>query len=198
MSEVKRGRPRVLDDVKKREIAALLSTGYSLHSAARYVGCSPKTIRREMERDEEFNERLRKAKLAARLEPLRALRNKASTHWRAAAWLLERIDPEQFARYDQRLYRPEEVSDLLANIRATLDHHLKDIPSNIIASLLLSRVQQEARLPSGQRHTRADLADIPWCHPTLDPTAEDIIGLGPKSVEELIDPPEEERIPNID
>ena len=94
----KGGRPRTLDEVKQREVCALVSAGCSLAGAGRYVNCSVKTIRREAERDPAFGDHLRKSQLAAQLEPLRALRGKANTHWRAAAWLLERVDPEQFAR----------------------------------------------------------------------------------------------------
>ncbi|WP_425400546.1 hypothetical protein [Aeoliella sp.] len=91
-------RPRVLDDVKKGEIAALLSTGMSMSNAARYVGCDRKTIRREREVDEAFDERIRRAQMGAELKPLQAIREAASKHWRAAAWLIERQDKQRAAR----------------------------------------------------------------------------------------------------
>ncbi|WP_425395251.1 hypothetical protein [Aeoliella sp.] len=91
-------RPRVLDDVKKGEIAALISTGMSMSNAARYVGCDRKTIRREREIDEAFDERIRRAQMGAELKPLQAIREAASKHWRAAAWLIERQDKQRAAR----------------------------------------------------------------------------------------------------
>ncbi|WP_425400985.1 hypothetical protein [Aeoliella sp.] len=91
-------RPRVLDDVKKGEIAALISTGMSMSNAARYVGCDRKTIRREREVDEAFDERIRRAQMGAELKPLQAIREAASKHWRAAAWLIERQDKQRAAR----------------------------------------------------------------------------------------------------
>jgi len=145
------GRPRLLDETKKREVCALVAAGCSLDFAGRYVGCSAKTIRREGERDLAFDGRLRNAQLSAQLEPLRALRGKATTHWRAAAWLLERVDPEQFAKYDHKLFRPEEVAALLENIRAALDDQLVDVPSKIVAVGILQKALGEARLPKAQR-----------------------------------------------
>ena len=68
------GPPRVIDDVKRREICALVSVGCGLETAANYVGCSPSTIRREALRNEKFHDRLRAAEIASQVEPLRAVR----------------------------------------------------------------------------------------------------------------------------
>ena len=92
------GRPRALTEIKKREVCALLAAGGTMRFAGDYVGCSVKTIRNEADRDPEFGRDIHEAQLSAQLEPLRALRRKATTHWRAAAWLLERSRPEHFAR----------------------------------------------------------------------------------------------------
>lgn len=92
------GRPRVLDEPKRREICALISAGCGLEDAARYVGCSCATIRREQLRNPEFKERLRKAECFQQLAPLEALRKHAANSWRAAAWLLERTNPDRFGR----------------------------------------------------------------------------------------------------
>ena len=155
----KGGRPRALDDVKQREVCALVSAGCSLAGAARYVDCSVKTIRREAERDPDFGDHLRKSQLAAQLEPLRALRGKANTHWRAAAWLLERIDPKQFARYDSKLLTPEEVGDLLDNIKQTLRRALKDPYFQFITCGIVDAAREQANLPHGRRNVYAKLND---------------------------------------
>jgi len=91
-------RPRLLDETKQREICALVSAGCSLMTAARYVGCSTTTIRREALRNVAFDDRLRRAELTAQFSPLQAMRRAADKHWRAAAWLLEHTDPDQFGR----------------------------------------------------------------------------------------------------
>ncbi|MCG8448170.1 MAG: hypothetical protein MI725_01145 [Pirellulales bacterium] len=157
----------MLDETKKREVCALVAAGCSFDFAGRYVGCSAKTIRREGERDAAFGERLRQAQLSAQLEPLRALRSKATTHWRAAAWLLERVDPEQFARFDRKQYHPQEVADLLENIRAALVDHLAHLPSQVIAEGLLEKALNDARLPKGRRHLQAKLSELTIGFPEL-------------------------------
>ncbi|TWT72673.1 hypothetical protein Pla123a_39690 [Posidoniimonas polymericola] len=89
------GRPRVLDEGKQREVCALLTAGMTVGEAADYVGCCVKTIRREQARDDDFDERVRRARMAARLGPLQAVRQAAATHWRAAAWLVDRQDRQE-------------------------------------------------------------------------------------------------------
>ena len=157
----KAGRPRALDETKKREVCALLSAGASMRYAGRYVGCAAKTIRNEAQHDPDFGDRIRKSQLVAQLEPLRALRKKATTHWRAAAWLLERGDPEQFARQDQKFFKPQDVANLLENVRATLKVHIKDFYARIVASEVISRVLSEAGLPKGRGCAYAKLSDLP-------------------------------------
>ena len=94
----KRGRPPVLDDGKRREILAILSTGCSQAVAAEYVGCSVSTIQRTVERDPLFAESLGKARNNAELGLVRNIRNAANNekYWRAAAWALERFFPNKY------------------------------------------------------------------------------------------------------
>ena len=88
-------REKVLDEGKKREIVALATAGMSLAKIARYVGCGRKTIFRERQSDEEFDFRMRRAWMARDLNPREAMRRFASTHWRAAAWMLEREERQE-------------------------------------------------------------------------------------------------------
>jgi hypothetical protein len=92
------GRPRILDDAKRREICALLSAGLEFHETARYVGCTPRTIRREISRNAVFRREVHDALLVARVAPEKLLRQAAGRNWRAAAWLLERTDPVAYSR----------------------------------------------------------------------------------------------------
>ncbi len=202
----KAGRPRALDEAKKREVCALLSAGASMRYAGRYVGCSAKTIHNEARRDPDFGDHLRKSQLVAKLEPLRALRKKATTHWRAAAWLLERGDPEQFARQDQKFFKPQDVANLLENIRATLKAHLKDFVSQMIASEVISRVMSEAGLPKGRGCAYAKLSELPvgMAPNLLDPfqTSFPASANGPAGVpatvpEEIIDEPQTTEPENV-
>jgi hypothetical protein len=120
------GRPRALDDIKLREISALISAGCGLEGAARYVGCAASTIRREARRNPDFNEQLRRAHLAAELGPLNAMRNAANKHWRAAAWLLERTNAQRFAKQNVRHIKPEHLQAFTDVIADLLLHEIPD------------------------------------------------------------------------
>jgi hypothetical protein len=112
------GRPPALDDPKRREICALLNAGLEFTEAARYVGCTPRTIRNEIRRNPDFRREVHDALLAARLAPEKLLRQAAGRNWRAAAWLLERTDPQAYARRSPAACTPE---DLDATCRWLID-----------------------------------------------------------------------------
>jgi hypothetical protein len=133
-----RGRLRVLDEGRQREVCALISSGCSLLAAAQYVGCAPNTIRREANRNPEFGRRLREAQLQAQLSPLQAMRKAANSHWRAAAWMLERADPEHFDRRPSPAFRPRQARALQQDILAVLNAEIED-PD------LLMRIRKQIR-----------------------------------------------------
>ena len=82
---------------------------------ARYVGCSTVTIRREALRNPEFHDHLRQADLAMQLSPLQ--RCKASNiHWRAAAWMLERTNPDRFGRRNPEHVTPKQLEAFVERI----------------------------------------------------------------------------------
>ncbi len=118
------GRPRVLNDFKRGQIAAIVGAGCGLTAAARYVGCSVDTIRREALRNDHFREELRTAEIRAQLDPLQAMRKAASTHWRAAAWLLERANPQQFDRRRTSASKPHELHQV---IEAVIESAVEEI-----------------------------------------------------------------------
>jgi len=122
----KAGRPHALDDNKRREIAALIAAGSGIPDAARYVGCSARTIRREALRNPDFHDSLRKAELSAQLVPLQTLRKAASKHWRAAAWLLERTNPDRFAKHDPKTFRLDEIDDTLTRLVEIIVSEIED------------------------------------------------------------------------
>lgn len=103
----KRGRPNLLDSTKKAQILAIVSLGGTRTMAARLVGCTPRTIWNEAQRDPEFAAALAKASHATEFSYLQSIQKAAqeSRHWRAAAWVLERTRPE---RYGPR--RPDTIT----------------------------------------------------------------------------------------
>jgi hypothetical protein len=117
----------VLDDKKRRQIIALLANGSSRRMAARFVGCAASTITRTAMREPEFAQQLITAEQNADIDALRALRAAASKdrYWRAAAWLLERRNPEEFARRPLHLFTADRIAQMMAQIAEVLD---KDLP----------------------------------------------------------------------
>ncbi len=105
---------RALDDVKKKEIVAILAVGCSQAMAAKYVGCSSATIRREAERDPKFARQIRQAKGNMELGLIRNIRDaaKKEQYWRAAAWALERCFPERYARRSPDVITAEQFREI--------------------------------------------------------------------------------------
>jgi hypothetical protein len=120
------GRPRALDDGKRREICALIAGGCGLGDAARYVNCSVSTIRREAERNPDFLAQLRRSENQARLSPLRAMQQAMGTHWRAAAWFLERAFPDRFARPESSIFGPREARELMKDVFELVSTQIQD------------------------------------------------------------------------
>jgi tRNA-dihydrouridine synthase len=148
-------RPRALDDVKRREVCALISAGCGIAHAARYVGTSAITVRREAMRNPEFYNQLRDAELAAQVVPLQTLKKAAQTHWRAAAWYLERKHPNEFGRKDVERFSVEQVDAILADFYERIiagfeDQEIVDRVNDIVGDYL-SHYTMEARAVLGPR-----------------------------------------------
>jgi hypothetical protein len=109
-------RPRKLCEIKQRDLCALISSGCTLPVAARHVGCSVFTIRREARRNPRFQERLRLSQLTTELTPVTTLRRAASTAWRAAAWLLQRTQPQNYARRSADAFGHHDLAELIERI----------------------------------------------------------------------------------
>src|SRR5262245_30991967 len=88
LNPAKPGRPRFLDDTKRSQLIAIVANGCGITAAARYLGCHPRTIRRECSSDPSFRQELKRAEFQGQLEPIQNLRKAGKTHWRANAWLL--------------------------------------------------------------------------------------------------------------
>ncbi len=112
----KRGRRPVLDDGKKREIIAIISVGCSRRTAARYVGCDHSTIRRTAERNKDFSEKIRRAENQHEFTYMSNIQKAAKQpqYWRAAAWVLERVFPEKYARQSPDVITINQLKQVLA------------------------------------------------------------------------------------
>jgi len=122
-----RRRP-VLDEVKQREILAILSQGCSRRRAAQYVGCSPTTIRRTALRDPHFGSALARAESQSEISCLTNVRKagKKEQYWRAAAWVLERRYPEEYALRKPGTVTVQQLIDVLKQVADILMDETKD------------------------------------------------------------------------
>ncbi|WP_442485607.1 helix-turn-helix domain-containing protein [Aeoliella sp. SH292] len=95
-------RPFVIDEKKKQKIVTMVHWGVSITAIADYLGCDRRTIQRLRREDSEFDDEVRAAGIQAQLKPLDCLRQAASKHWRAAAYLLEREERREAERHDRQ------------------------------------------------------------------------------------------------
>ena len=128
----KAGRKPVLDAEKKGKILGVLAVGCSRRVAAAYVGCSVPTIRNTALREPDFARKLGRAENQAEIGYLRQIQKAAekAQYWRAAAWVLERRNPRDFA-----LRRPDTI---------TLDH-LRVILAQVAQAILEPVTDREIR-----------------------------------------------------
>src|SRR5262245_9726061 len=138
------GRPHALNDYNRAQILALFSTGLGVEAVADYVGCSPRTIHREMVRNAEFRQKARKARMDAHVDCVNQLRMAASKNWRAAAWLLERMDPSGFARKDPKMVHPQFLNALAERLHEGINRTISDQESRSRACDLIRLIMEAA------------------------------------------------------
>jgi hypothetical protein len=106
------GRPRSLTLKKQQELLAHVARGGTVEEAAKIVGVSIRTVQREAKGNEHFDHDLQLAQHTATVDPETLMKRAARTHWRAAAWLLERTDPDRYGKRSPTSCRPENVYDM--------------------------------------------------------------------------------------
>ena len=129
----------MLDEVKKREILAILAVGGSRRTAARYVGCAVSTIQNTACRDAQFEQAIRRAEHQSELGHLQNIQTaaKQEQHWRAAAWALERRNPDEFGRRKPDVFTPEQIQFLLAQLAEIV---LNEVPVASFRKRILKRL----------------------------------------------------------
>jgi len=136
----RRGRRPILDEIKQREILALLTVGCSRRTAARYVGCARSTIQNTAQRDPKFAEKLRQANYHAEIGFLKTIQKagRKEQYWRAAAWALERTMPERYARRGPDVITVEQISHLLSQIT---DLIVEEVPVDRFRKNVVKRME---------------------------------------------------------
>lgn len=147
-----RQRQRILTPELKVKLCEMVATSSTVVEAAERLGVSLRTVQRERKYDEDFDHQLLLA-LGAPPDPLKLMQAAARTHWRAAAWLLERTRPEQYAR------RPSNMTHA-ANVNRALHAVLESI---------LEITDPERRSEVFRHVNQAVERSLDCCFPTLGP-----------------------------
>jgi hypothetical protein len=113
-----RGRPPSLDADRRKQIISVLATGGSTATAAALVGCCTRTIYNTAQREPEFKDQMRAARAHDEIKLLRCIDRAAEDprYWRAAAWKLERLHPERYARRDIKQITVPLVNEFLRSM----------------------------------------------------------------------------------
>ena len=155
MSQNKRGRPEALDNTKREVIVGMLSLGCTRANVARYVGCSPETLRKTAYRDPKFAERMRQAEMNLEIKHLNNLTNASSKSWRASAWALERLNPRRFGRRRADSFSPEQIKGLIELVASLLVDEITESSDRKKISDRLERIVQRLdSVPDARRMIR--------------------------------------------
>lgn len=112
-------RKKPIDPAVKEQVLNILSAGATMKDAAAYVGVTDDTLRNWMKADSEFSASVGKARVQGKIACVGTIRQAAKSNWQAAAWFLERSDPENWGRTTKLLLKVE--PDLLKRLQATAD-----------------------------------------------------------------------------
>ena len=96
----------------------------------------------EREANEWFRRKLARAKMKADLAPLRAMQRAMLKDWRAAAWFLERTQPEKFGRRNHRAFTQKQANALVKDITSIVGEELTSGP---LIDRLSSRIEAAVR-----------------------------------------------------
>lgn len=109
------GRPFAINQKKEEVIIRMLSDGMSQKKVARYVGVNEKTIIAHKKRFPEFMERLESSMIETTKLAHKSLKVGMLKDWRAAAWWLERTEPERFGpKRDIKIEKPSLIMDMFS------------------------------------------------------------------------------------
>jgi hypothetical protein len=93
-------KPIRLTEEQRNTACSALSLGLTRSMAARIADCHPATLRAEIRRDSIFAGRVDQCETKLESLCMKTLREASSEtkHWRAAAWTLERLYPNRYAK----------------------------------------------------------------------------------------------------
>ena len=109
--------------------------------AASYVDCAPSTIQNTADRDPDFAEKLRQAEYQAEIGYMKSIQNaaKKEQYWRAAAWALERRNPEDYAPRSPDVLSVNQVKRLLLKLTEII---VSEVPAARYRKGILKRLEE--------------------------------------------------------
>ena len=112
-----------LDAAAQQMFCAMVSVGCSVRRAAKLCGVTEGAIRRRERDDPLFREQYLNAKQIREITPLRQIKEAGGKSWRAAAWTLQRLDPEEYGPRNKPSDSPSHISDMI-------DRYAEELESN--------------------------------------------------------------------
>ena len=137
-----RGRPFRLDEAKKQQVCAVLRSGGSLETAARYVGCCVRTLQNAATDDPDFGDRLTRAHASLEIDQVHSLIAHSKKSWRAAAWFLERRR-RGYRRHDDRRVDPEQLAAVVKLVGDAMSESIADPAERAAASARIEVLAEE-------------------------------------------------------
>jgi hypothetical protein len=130
------GRPREFTPGMCAELLNHVAQGASIEQAAHIVGISHRTVQRQAKADDGFQLELERALQAAPVDPERLMQQAARTQWRAAAWMLERTQPDRYGKRSPKSCSPEKLRDIVNHIieralEATPEEHREAVYQHV-------------------------------------------------------------------
>jgi hypothetical protein len=153
-------RPRFLSTEKQGEFCRLLMAGCVMETAARLIGCNPATIRREAKRNREFAERIRVTRRTVDMSPIAAMREAVHQDWRAAAWLLERTQPEVYAKRPAKTFSERDVANLLDRVCDIVRREICDAAKYACIRRGVAELAKQTLTVSVVGHTNLELTKL--------------------------------------
>jgi hypothetical protein len=135
-----------LNETKRREVCAILSVGGTRTMAATYVGCATATIRSTAQKLPDFAEQLRKAEVNPELTFLKTINAAGGDvkQWRAAAWALERMFPERYARRPADTVTLDQLTEVIKTLSEII---VGEVPVKQYRKRLLERLAKLIEKP---------------------------------------------------
>ena len=133
---------KLLDEVKRGQVLALLSVGCSRKFAAGFVGCSRWTLWGMAKQDRQFAADLKRAEAQAEVLHLQQIAAAGKKDWRASAWWLERKLPERYALRKPRVMTVEQVQRALAELAKVV---CEMVPGADQRNVIVARVKEVAK-----------------------------------------------------